>query len=629
MLRRLAFIGSLAAAACGGEGSWQRCGSSAECPAGTFCNVPSSGEQGVCQAPATAALTAPAPGAYIGPNAAISATLTMASAGLAPPATVALRLGGSPVATLALQASTAGQVAAYAGTWNPGAAQNGAGSLDVVASLDVAGATVTVSSPPVSVKVDTAAPSIQGATAACAGGCKRDSVLDVSAGVTDANLLAVAVTLDLEPGRSVPVTRAGDTWSAPVALRDWPFPYFQRTAQMTVRAVDRAGNESTVALPVDVTRLRWAYTSGATAVTSPAVMSDGTIVFGVSATSGQLRALKPDMTEAFLPVTVGSQAVTAAPSIGPTAIWVASNDGKIYAVALDGSGILNGTGCDTLSAPVGVPALFGGAWDVALVGSTDTLALLAARVTPQLCNLTSAGEIFTASASVAMDASAYAVTRAGNNAATLRRYVPAAGGVPAPSWTAPSGMNAVAPLALDAQSRILIDSADGALLRATNQGVVGSVAPLASLPAQAEASPVVLANGDVVVGLAGGSVHRIADGGTAAWPSPPDVGGTVRGLAALQAGPDAADILAVTALGEIAALRPDGALAWSGRPTTAALSFPAVVDAAPGGLPTAYAGSQDGKLYAVVVDGAPDTTAPWPKAHHDVRNTGNAGSSLP
>ena len=35
-------------------------------------------------------------------------------------------------------------------------------------------------------------------------------------------------------------------------------------------------------------------------------------------------------------------------------------------VAADGSGILNGTGCDTLSAPVGVPALFGAARDVAL-----------------------------------------------------------------------------------------------------------------------------------------------------------------------------------------------------------------------------------------------------------------------
>ena len=34
----------------------------------------------------------------------------------------------------------------------------------------------------------------------------------------------------------------------------------------------------------------------------------------------------------------------------------------------------------------------------------------------------------------------------------------------------------------------------------------------------------------------------------------------------------------------------------------------------------------DGKLYAVVVDGQLDVTAPWPKAFHDPRNTSNAGT---
>ncbi|HYQ80091.1 MAG TPA: hypothetical protein VEP68_01250, partial [Anaeromyxobacteraceae bacterium] len=160
-------------------------------------------------------------------------------------------------------------------------------------------------------------------------------------------------------------------------------------------------------------------------------------------------------------------------------------------------------------------------------------------------------------------------------------------------------------------------------------GSNGSVASISSLPAQAEASPLVLGAGDIVVGLAGGSVHRLASSGTALWTSPPDIGGTVRGLAALQPGLDAADVLAVSALGEVAALKPDGTVAWSGRPTTAALSFPAVADAGAGGLPTAYAGSQDGKLYAIVVDGPLDAAAPWPKAHHDLANTANASSPLP
>jgi hypothetical protein len=628
MLRRFAILGCLAAA-CGGEGSWQRCNSSAECPAGTYCDVPVSGEQGVCKSPGTLALTSPAAGAFVGTNATATATLTLASASLSAPASVQLRLAGAPVASLLLQGAPAGQVATYAAAWSPAAGQNGPGSLDATATVDVAGTAVPVTSPAVAVTIDTQAPAIASATAACSGGCKRDSTLDVSAEVSDANLLAVAVSLDLEPGRAVPVTRNGNVWSASVALAEWPFSYFAQTVNVTVRAVDRAGNEATTAIPVDVTRLRWAYTSGGTAVTSPAITGNGTVVFGVSATSGQLRALHPDMTEAFMPLTLGNQAVAAAPSVGPTAIWVASGDGRVYAVALDGTGILNGSGCDTLSATVGVPALFGAGRDVALVGSTDSFALFAVRVSPSLCSPTDAGEAFSSSVAVAADGSAYAATRALTGATTLRRYTEAVTGGPSPRWSAAAGTDALAPLAIDLQGRVLVSSQNGALLAATDQGTSGSVTPLATLPAQAEASPLVLAGGDIVAGLIGGSVHRVTSDGTALWASPPDIGGTVRGLAALEPGLDGAELLAVSAVGEVAALRPNGTVAWSGRPTTAALSFPAVADAAAGGLPTAYAGSQDGKLYAIVVDGPLDAAAPWPKAHHDLANTANASSPLP
>ncbi|HET6922771.1 MAG TPA: hypothetical protein VFI16_06455, partial [Anaeromyxobacteraceae bacterium] len=223
----------------------------------------------------------------------------------------------------------------------------------------------------------------------------------------------------------------------------------------------------------------------------------------------------------------------------------------------------------------------------------------------------------------------YAVTRSGTGATTLRKYTPAVGDIPTPGWTVPAGSSVVAPLTLDGQARVILCSLDGSVLRVTNQGASGSVSPLASLPAQAEASPIVLSGGDIVVGLTGGAVHRLADNGTPLWASPPDVGDSARGLAALSPGPDGADVVATTALGEITALKPDGTPAWSGRPTTAALSFPAAVAAAPGGLPTAYAGSQDGKLYAIVVDGPPDAGAPWPKAHRDLANTANASSPLP
>jgi hypothetical protein len=43
-----------------------------------------------------------------------------------------------------------------------------------------------------------------------------------------------------------------------------------------------------------------------------------------------------------------------------------------------------------------------------------------------------------------------------------------------------------------------------------------------------------------------------------------------------------------------------------------------------GPLGVLYVGSVSGSLYALVVDSPGlDSTAPWPKYQHDVRNTGN------
>ena len=42
-------------------------------------------------------------------------------------------------------------------------------------------------------------------------------------------------------------------------------------------------------------------------------------------------------------------------------------------------------------------------------------------------------------------------------------------------------------------------------------------------------------------------------------------------------------------------------------------------------MSTAYVASASGKLFAVVVDGQLDASAPWPKAFHDPKNTNRAG----
>ena len=132
----------------------------------------------------------------------------------------------------------------------------------------------------------------------------------------------------------------------------------------------------------------------------------------------------------------------------------------------------------------------------------------------------------------------------------------------------------------------------------------------------------------VVVGDAAGLVHKVVPGGTG-WTSANLNGGTVLSLLAL-AGGDAA-YLAPTATGRLAALTNDGTLLWSGQVAGAGASLhdPNITLLPGDTFWTAVFGAADGTLYGVLVDGQLDTAAPWPKAHHDARNTGNVVTPLP
>ena len=132
---------------------------------------------------------------------------------------------------------------------------------------------------------DAVAPVVTGVAASCAeaGGCRRDSVLHVTATVTEAtsDVLDATVALDLPGGPTVPMARDGAQWEAQVDLRRFPFDHFERSVVATVTARDGARNVSEVASAagVSVTRLRWTYDAGV-ADDAPAVMDDGTVVVG-------------------------------------------------------------------------------------------------------------------------------------------------------------------------------------------------------------------------------------------------------------------------------------------------------------------------------------------------------------
>jgi outer membrane protein assembly factor BamB len=481
---------------------------------------------------------------------------------------------------------------------------------------------------------DPVPPVVSGLTVACGTlDCPRDGTLVVTAEATDdVELSAVEATVDLDPFHAFPLVRgSGSSWSGTVQLADVEFPAYSSAVVVTVRARDGARNESfAVAMeglppagqrPV-VTRERWVYESSG-ALTPPAVTADGTAVFGRSDTLNQLVAVAANGTKAWSRA-LGSGTVTAPPRIGAQAIWVGANDGKLYAVALDGSAEIATRRCPASGVAKGPPAvLTTGVVDVAF-GAFSTGRIYASGPT---CVPTEANDSSTAGAAISASGSVIGVTGAGL-AATLRRFG-WDGETFTTGWSVDVGGEVIAPIAFDVAGNALTGSKDMTVSRTTTAGVSASLATLAG---SIDSSPIVLSGGDIVVGDASGLLHRLTSAGDVVAGFPVDLGAAVHAPMALMDGP--VRFLVATENGRVHALSDAGVILWSGALTTGtalgAGNIHTAMDCAVASpcISTAYFGGADGKLYAVIVEGRLDTDAPWPKAWHDARNTSRAGGAF-
>ncbi|HET8541174.1 MAG TPA: PQQ-binding-like beta-propeller repeat protein [Anaeromyxobacter sp.] len=473
---------------------------------------------------------------------------------------------------------------------------------------------------------DAVDPVVQTVTASCpAATCLRDGVLHVEATVgDDAEVLDAAVALDLAPGSPVPMTRSGTRWVADVQLRAFPFAAFSRNVVATVTARDGARNDSAPrsAAALGVTRLRWTYDAGAP-ITSPAVMDDGTAVVGVSATANQLRAIAPDGSLAWSLSVGGSSFVTAAPAVGDNAIWVGSEDLNLYGVELDGSAVKAGVGVNTGGALKGSVAVLpdvGKEWafatsDAGFIGVASTVSNENDLVGPTTA--------FSVGPVVGLDGRAYAGTAAGSLGAYRLTTSPAV--TLSEAWRVPVGVEVASPLAIDSDGSIWSGAVEK-LTKTVPGDTSGTANVVATLPARIVDSPVILANGDVLVGDQVGVLHRFTPSGASVWSSA-NLGAAIHAVSLLSGG--GAAIVVPTAGGKLFALRDDGSEVWSTTLDAAkALRAPNIFTT-PGQtsnvISTAYVASSSGKLFAVIVDGQLDTAAPWPKAFHDPRNTNHAG----
>lgn len=484
---------------------------------------------------------------------------------------------------------------------------------------------------------DAVPPEVTSVSAACEGPCRRDSTLRVTATVTDAagEVLDASVTLDLG-GEPVPLARSGDEWVADVDLRTRPFEHFQHAVVATVTARDGARNASAPvpAAGVEVTRLKWTYDAGAP-ITSPAVMEDGTVVVGRSATSEQLLAVRADGTKAWSLTVGGTSFVTAAPAIGDHAIWVGSEDFSLYAVELDGSAVRPNVGVNVggpVRGSLAVLPTSAKEWAFATAAAGDGTGFIGiSSSAPNEKNVTAAPfqEGFTAGPVIGLDDRIHAPTATATNAATLRSYqLSVSPVVLTSSWTASIGTKSSAPISVDALGR-LVSASDGLppMLNRTVTGAVPSTVKLGDASGVIGDATVILANGDVVVGDESGAMHWFTPTGPA-WSSPPNLGAPVRAPIALTQ--TTARFVIPTNAGTIHALSDDGVVNWQGTlPAGTGLRAANIFTPAsqPAGQPlsVAYFASATGRLFAVIVDGRLDEAAPWPKAFHDPRNTNRAG----
>jgi outer membrane protein assembly factor BamB len=192
------------------------------------------------------------------------------------------------------------------------------------------------------------------------------------------------------------------------------------------------------------------------------------------------------------------------------------------------------------------------------------------------------------------------------------------------------GLDLNLPPAIDAQGRIWTFSTDGKVNVTTSAGVTSTVRTLGL----GIGGPIILSDGSLVLGDTSNVLRRLRPDatGTDLWTPPPDLGSTPNTAMVLAGTNGDADLLVPTFDGKLHALRAaDGSELWSAQLTAGPSDLRAGNLYTPPGsaFSTGYFPSANGRLYAVVLDGHLDTGAPWPKAFHDTRNTGNAAAPLP
>lgn len=467
---------------------------------------------------------------------------------------------------------------------------------------------------------DEAAPVVSGVQVACADEpCLRTSVLHVSATVTDDKAMGGAtVTLDLDPEHPRKLQKgSGDTWEADVPLTEVPFPHFEQAVTASVVGRDEAGNATAPAAgaAVSVTRLKWTgvlASASPLVLRSPALLADGTLI--VAGVDDRLHFVQKSGALLESRQIAESLGLNGPAVVGDDAIWVGGESGRLYALEFDGT---LARSCAAGEAIAGAPAVVGRRVVAATSASYLLVADAAGACVP--------GDVPATAAPVVSSEGLVFVPAGGK----LRSFSVRANGALRDEWAgtppAPDVGDVQALLAIDGSDAVWTTSVTGPVNRTRSDATLQPVALSPALSGNST-GPIILSDGTAVIGdRVPAVVRRVASSTGITWTSPTLTGSPAIPLA-LAASTDT--LLVPTSRGWVYLLKQsDGTIVWSGRLTASnqSLETPNIWTEPGATTSTVYLAGADGNLYAVIVDGALDTSAPWPKAYHDPQNTSNAG----
>ncbi len=476
---------------------------------------------------------------------------------------------------------------------------------------------------------DPVAPVISDATLTCSTPpCRRDATLTLAATVTDESAMGTVTAVidgDVEHPRTL-THGPGATYTLDLPPQDLPFPYFEHSVTAVVKATDEAGNAAPDRScdPLPVTRAKWTRQlkgAGDTAfpLFSPAVLSNGTIV--VAGSDGSVHFVnKSNGEESRAAVAIGS-VVNSPPAVGADAVWVAAQNGSLHKLLFSGSEVPL-TDCVANSPLRGPPVILGQRAVVVSAGAE----VIVAKVS-NACNLSNLSASSGTPAALGPGGHLFVGSGTALHSTTVSETSVVTedwtGVAPAPP--APSVGSLLEPLAIDSQGAIWTTALNGDVYRTTSSGVAQHIGVTPSISASSTGS-IVLADGSAVVADYASVLRRISDVGSPPWTTSSGLSGHPRIPLALKG--IVPMLLVPTSDGFVFAVRQgDGQVDWSQKlPVTNQSLEPANIWTDPGATTsTAYLAGADGTLYAIIVDGALDTSAPWPKAFHDPQNTSNAG----